>query len=357
MPMTWLAWTIETFGGQLAGDPPDGRLVADEDEPVLGCARAWSRAPGTTSAGPWSPPIASTATRTPRASAARSARVVRPIWSTSVSAAASSTPAGLRLDRQAAVVVAAVRADVVRQLQLVAVRALLERRHADGEVGAALALAGMRDASLGYTHGFVGSFDRVSGRCAAVLAPGTRRDRRDVAAEPTAECTARNAPAPRASPAGVAAHSRRGSPGAPRGAGRCRRRVVVDAVVEPLAADDAQARAVRRGRAARSARRAGSPRGRRSRGRARGGRSGGRRRARRRVRRSAAPVVEVDRGQVLLLDPDLDRDLDVAEAAAALGRDRRRRGRRRRSGRGSCGRAGRGPRSGRPGGGRRRGRS
>src|SRR6185369_9500267 len=34
--------------------------------------------------------------------------------------------------------------------------------------------------------------------------------------------------------------------------------------------------------------------------------------------------VDVDRGQCLLLDPDLDRDLDVAKAAGAFGRDRRR---------------------------------
>ena len=48
------------------------------------------------------------------------------------------------------------------------------------------------------------------------------------------------------------------------------------------AADDAQARAIRAGTAARSVRPAGSPRGPASRGRARGGRSGERRRARRR---------------------------------------------------------------------------
>src|SRR4029078_5179815 len=40
----------------------------------------------------------------------------------------------------------------MRQLHLVAVRALFEVRQTDREVGAALALAGMRDASLGYTH-------------------------------------------------------------------------------------------------------------------------------------------------------------------------------------------------------------
>src|ERR1700720_3779182 len=65
---------------------------------------------------------------------------------------------GCRLgrDREAALVVAAVGTDVVRQLHLVAVRALFERRDADREVRTALALTGMRDASLGYTHGVRG---------------------------------------------------------------------------------------------------------------------------------------------------------------------------------------------------------
>jgi hypothetical protein len=67
-------------------------------------------------------------------------------------------------DRETALVVAAVGADVVRQLHLVTVRALFERRHADGEVGATLALTGMRDASLGYTHGVEGSFGSSRGR-------------------------------------------------------------------------------------------------------------------------------------------------------------------------------------------------
>src|SRR6476469_10768624 len=110
-------------------------------------------APGTTSAGPWSPPIASTATRTPvPVEAAGSVTLCD-------SASARGVVGGwLQLDREAALVVAAVRADVVRQLHLVAVRALLERRHADGEVRSPLALAGMGDASLGYTHEVGGSF-------------------------------------------------------------------------------------------------------------------------------------------------------------------------------------------------------
>ena len=61
-------------------------------------------------------------------------------------------------DDEAALVIAAVGADVVGQLQLVAVRTLLELRQADRLVSAALTLAGVRHASLRHTHGFVGSF-------------------------------------------------------------------------------------------------------------------------------------------------------------------------------------------------------
>src|SRR5437879_824214 len=59
----------------------------------------------------------------------------------------------LQLDGLAAVIPATVRADVVRQLLLVAVVALLELRHAQRQVGATLTLTGVRDASLGNTHG------------------------------------------------------------------------------------------------------------------------------------------------------------------------------------------------------------
>jgi hypothetical protein len=61
----------------------------------------------------------------------------------------------LDLDGEPAVVVAAVRTDVMRELHLVAVRTLLEVRQFDGEVRATLTLAGMRDTSLRYTHGVV----------------------------------------------------------------------------------------------------------------------------------------------------------------------------------------------------------
>src|SRR6188508_957173 len=93
--------------------------------------------PGTTSAAPWSPPIASKATRT---------------MGSAVGVAAAAAHR-LRRHGQPALVVAAVRADAVRQLHLVAVRTLLEVGQVDREMRASLALAGMRDASLGYTHG------------------------------------------------------------------------------------------------------------------------------------------------------------------------------------------------------------
>src|ERR671925_1082952 len=92
--------------------------------------------PGTTSAGPWSPPIASNATRTTGSAVGVAAAAHR-----------------LRRHGQPALVIAAVRADAVRQLHLVAVRALLEVGQVDREVRATLALARVRDASLGYTHG------------------------------------------------------------------------------------------------------------------------------------------------------------------------------------------------------------
>src|SRR6188474_1816997 len=92
--------------------------------------------PGTTSAAPWSPPIASNATRTTGSAVGVAAAAHR-----------------LRRHCQPALVVAAVRADAVRQLHLVAVRTLLEAGQVDREVRAALALPGVRDASLGYTHG------------------------------------------------------------------------------------------------------------------------------------------------------------------------------------------------------------
>ena len=64
-----------------------------------------------------------------------------------------TTAGRLQLDRLAAVVPAAGRADPVRQLRLVAVRALDELRQGDREVAPALHLSRVSDLSLGHTHG------------------------------------------------------------------------------------------------------------------------------------------------------------------------------------------------------------
>ena len=224
----------------------------------------------------------------------------------------------LELDGQAALVVAAVRAGVVRQLHLVAVRALLERRHADGEVRAALALAGMRDASLGYTHEVAGSFgsSRMAMRWLADGASGTsgRRCRtdggvyREIGRSPSVASSGAESPE------------------------RLEPRVdvlvgmVVDAFVERppqtmhrpgqsgrhsgaigSASWIASRTGVSRSSSWWSVRRATS-----------GSSSVGERPAGR----------EVERRQELLLESQLDREVDVAQAAAALERERGRRGRR-----------------------------
>src|SRR3954471_23785025 len=113
--------------------------------------------------------MASTAIVTPRPSSTAPAAVV----GRSSAAATSGGVVGrglLELDRLAAVVPAAIRTDVMRQLRLVAVIALLELRHAQRQVRATLTLAGVRDAALGNSHGpwspsvSVGSGGRVVGR-------------------------------------------------------------------------------------------------------------------------------------------------------------------------------------------------
>src|SRR5664280_635262 len=58
----------------------------------------------------------------------------------------------LDLERGPTGVVAALLAGVVRQLGLVATRARLEMRHRNRQVGAAIALSGVRDFPLGNTH-------------------------------------------------------------------------------------------------------------------------------------------------------------------------------------------------------------
>jgi hypothetical protein len=58
----------------------------------------------------------------------------------------------LDLERGPTGVVTALLAGVVRQLGLVATRARLQVRHRDRQVGAAIALSGVRDFPLGNTH-------------------------------------------------------------------------------------------------------------------------------------------------------------------------------------------------------------
>src|SRR6266550_43957 len=93
-------------------------------------------APRTISRGAKSPPIASTAMR-----------ISRP-----ASALAFGRRGWLDDDRLAAVVIPAGRTDVVRELQLMAMRALDQRRRADRQVRAPLTLPCLRDLSLGNAH-------------------------------------------------------------------------------------------------------------------------------------------------------------------------------------------------------------
>src|SRR4029079_6030933 len=128
------AGTTSTLGGRLdataamlAGSPTRSRWSS-------GCAAAWSRAPGTTSFGPKSPPIASTARRIPRFVAAAVMRGLSGRASIGPLVGARSLLGGLvflrrlDLDHRPARVVAAVRAGVMAALGLVAVRALFELR-------------------------------------------------------------------------------------------------------------------------------------------------------------------------------------------------------------------------------------
>src|SRR5262249_28659827 len=143
-----------TLGGSSPAMPRTTASSPTRISRSSGCSRAWSRAPGTTSAGPWSPPIASTAMVTPRPSSGSV-----PAGDGAGRSSAETTSGGgvgrrlLELDGLAALVPAAVRADVMGQLRLVAVLALDELRHAQRQVRAALALAGVRDAALRNTHG------------------------------------------------------------------------------------------------------------------------------------------------------------------------------------------------------------
>ena len=68
-----VAWTMRDVGRQGAlEERRDLRSVADEDEVRVGVVAGPVDGAGTTSSGPWSPPMASTATRTrPDASGSR----------------------------------------------------------------------------------------------------------------------------------------------------------------------------------------------------------------------------------------------------------------------------------------------
>src|SRR5438128_6068346 len=99
-------------------------------------------APRTTSRGAKSPPIASTAMRTSATRRGASCRSALPLC----------RRGHLDRDRLPAVVVPARRTDVVGALQLVAMVTLDQRRRADGQVRAALALAGLGNLSLGDAH-------------------------------------------------------------------------------------------------------------------------------------------------------------------------------------------------------------
>src|SRR2546423_9812969 len=102
--------------------------------------------PATTSAGPWSLPIASTAIRTPSAGSGAAAAAI-------TASGGGFVGGALDLDRGTTAGIAAVRTGMMRLLGLVAVRTLLERREADREMGAPLALAGVGDATLRHSHG------------------------------------------------------------------------------------------------------------------------------------------------------------------------------------------------------------
>src|SRR5262245_28882727 len=108
-------------------------------------------APGTTSAGPWSEPIASTAMRTPPPSLDR-----RAVIGGRSSGRRRFVLRRLQLEDRPAAVEAAVRTRAVSPLGLVAVRALLERGQAEREMRSPVALTGMGNLSLRHAHRVVG---------------------------------------------------------------------------------------------------------------------------------------------------------------------------------------------------------
>src|SRR5829696_6601609 len=108
-------------------------------------------APGTTSATPWSPPMASTASRIPR----------WPAPSLTLLSLGCVFLRGLDLQHRPAAVIAAVRAGPMAALRLVAVRAILELGKRQRVMRAPVALSSVGDPALGHAHGECCSF-----RCA-----------------------------------------------------------------------------------------------------------------------------------------------------------------------------------------------
>src|SRR5690242_18772590 len=118
-----------------------------------GWARAYASDPGTTSDAPWSPPTASTATRTPPRIGCALAGPSGWVTTRLRGLLARGRPAGrLQVDGLAAVVPPAGLADPVRELGLMAVRALDDRRQGDGEVAPPVPLPRVSDLSLRHTH-------------------------------------------------------------------------------------------------------------------------------------------------------------------------------------------------------------
>ena len=153
MPTTSAAWTVRTFAGRSRSRGARTASGPTRMTVSSGWARAYAREPGTTSAAPWSPPTASTATRTPPRIGAVVAGRSGGVTTRLRGLLARGRSAGrLQLDRLAAVVPPARRADPVRELRLVAMRAFDELRQGEGEVAPALHLPRVSDLSLRHTH-------------------------------------------------------------------------------------------------------------------------------------------------------------------------------------------------------------
>ena len=303
--------------------------------PRDGCARRRAP-PARPPLAPWSPPIASTATRTPRAGSVARPRMARSSTWPSVSSLggrllAGRAGRGLRLDRDRPAVAAAVRAGAVRELGFVAVRARLEA--AGGSRAWWLRrshLARVRHLALRHSHvGLV--LLSVSGAAHGRPRSGSWfRSGRAAAASPGAG-RSRSLP-------GLGRRRRPGTPGVPPGGGRRRRSAWSWPGVQALAALRAQSGAVRLAQRRDRLGQAGSLRG----GaveqssswwpvrRAISGSSPS-------SSRTGMPELRSMRRQGLFVDDDLHGRDDRPQAATALAGQRRGQRRRRRAGRGSSG--------------------